>query len=138
MKNQLIIILLILFFAGCIETGPQPLSDYGGWLIIGNYATTSTMGNYYEVDIQKGNEVKTVETYEYYWYKYRIGDVIDDSPTIKDTIFGYPGSSVGLGVSAGRNYNDTIVVYDTIYINEKFNPTTTYFDTTIVSFGMRY
>ena len=76
MKAKCVLILICLFLLlGCntIYIGRQSLKNYKGWVIIGKYQSA-----YNGVNIENPNtgEIIDVDTYDYYWHHYNLGDTI--------------------------------------------------------------
>ena len=66
------------FWSCNIIAKPEPLSKYSGWVIVQKPHSHPLVNNYirYSVEIQRNDTVKRVDTYEYYFNMYNLGDTI--------------------------------------------------------------
>lgn len=50
----------------------EPLSNYDGWVVIEKHRYNTS----YQIIMQKENVIKTINSYEYYYERYNLGDTI--------------------------------------------------------------
>jgi len=76
--NNIFRILPIIAIMACTNTKPEPLTKYPDWIVVQKPYGNPVIDNYirYSLEIQKGDTVKKVWTYQYYYESYNIGDTI--------------------------------------------------------------
>ena len=67
--KKILIIITLFFLLGC--TRKETLDEYYGWKVI-----DKTHNWTLQLTLKKGDKVKTINTYTYYYLEYNLGDVI--------------------------------------------------------------